>query len=174
MTKPAKLTVSVPLEKLRCTYLEKPPELQTDSTQLIVSISLTRYMEAPVDSLKSLMQRVHTSGFTFSQEWVQIPSVTPELIVCHMEVHGREPVAVITVRVADDLSWTLTALGREVELPEAFDSQKHVSSLAVLTTILNVLQDYQVCKATLSKCTLIYAISGMGNSVIAQVHRNRQ
>ena len=39
-----------------------------------------------------------------------------------------------------------SALGREVELPEAFDSQKQVSSLAVLTTILNVLQDYQVCK----------------------------
>ena len=37
---------------------------------------------------------------------------------------GGEPVAVITVRVADDLSWTLTALGREVELPKVFDSQK--------------------------------------------------
>lgn len=146
MTKPAKLTVAVPLEKLRCTYLEKPPELQMDSTQLIVSIPLIRYMEAPVNSLKLLMQRVRTSGFTFSPEWVHIPSVTPELIVCRMEVHGREPVAVFTVQVADDLSWTLTVLGREVELPEAFDSQKHVSSMAVLTTILNPLQDYQVCK----------------------------
>ena len=146
MTKPAKLTVAVPLEKLRCTYLEKPPELQMDSTQLIVSIPLIRYMEAPVNSLKLLMQRVRTSGFTFSPEWVHIPSVTPELIVCRMEVHGREPVAVFTVQVADDLSWTLTVLGREVELPEAFDSQKHVSSVAVLTTILNALQDYHVCK----------------------------
>ena len=97
MTKPAKLTVAVPLEKLRCTYLENPPELQMDSTQLIVSIPLIQYMEASVNSLKSLMQRVRTSGFTFSPEWVHIPSVTPELIVCRMEVHGREPVAVFTV-----------------------------------------------------------------------------
>ena len=102
-------------------------------------------MEAPVDSLRSLMQRVRTFGFAFSSEWVHVPSVTPELIVCRMEVYRREPVAVITVRVADDLSWTLTALGREVEMPEAFNIQKHVGSVAVLTTILNVLQGYQVC-----------------------------
>lgn len=61
-----------------------------------------------------------------------------------MEVNGQEPVVVIT----DDLSWTLTALGREVEIPEIFHIQKHVSSVAGLTTILGVLQDYQVCEGT--------------------------
>ena len=132
--------MSVPLEKLRCTYLEEPPEPQPDPLQLIVSIPLTQYTEAPVNSLRSLTQRVRTSAFTFSPEWVHVPSVTPELIVCHMEVYGREPVAVITVRVADDLTRTLTVLGREVEMP---DIQKHVNSVSVLTTILNVLQDYQ-------------------------------
>ena len=119
--------------------LAKLPEPQPDPTQLIVSVPLTQYIEAPVDSLRSLMQRVQTFGFGFSS-----PSVTPELIVCRMEVYRREPVAVITVRVADDLSWTLTVLGREVEMPEALDIQKHVNSVSVLTTILNVLQDYQV------------------------------
>ena len=145
LSKPAKLIVSVPLEKLRCTYLQQLPELQPKPPQLIVLIPLTQYIEAPVDSLRSLMQRVRTFGFGFSSEWVHVPSVTPELIVCRMEVYRREPVAVITVRVADDLSWILTALGREVEMPEALDIQKHVGSVAVLSTILNVLQGYQIC-----------------------------
>ena len=62
-----------------------------------------------------------------------------------MEVYRREPVAVITVWVADDLSWALTALGREVEMPEALDIQKHVGSVDVVAIILNVLQGYQIC-----------------------------
>ena len=62
-----------------------------------------------------------------------------------MEHCRQEPVAVITVRVADDLSWTLTALGREVEMPEALNIHKHVGSVAVLATILNVLQGYHIC-----------------------------
>ena len=92
------------------------------------------------------MQRVRTSGFTFSPGWVHVLSVTPELIVCCMEVNGREPVAVVTVQVADDLSWMLTTSGREVEMPEVFHIQKHVSSVAVLTIILNV---FQVCEGNL-------------------------
>ena len=103
-------------------------------------------MEAQVDSLTQLMQRVRTSGFTFSPGWVHVLSVTPELIVCCMEVNGREPVAVVTVQVADDLSWMLTTSGREAEMPEVFHIQKHVSSVAVLTIILNV---FQVCEGNL-------------------------
>ena len=97
-----------------------------------------------VDS--QLVQRVHTSGFTFSPGWVHALSVTPELIVCCMEANGREPVAVMTVQVADDLSWMLTTSGREVEMSEVFHIQKDASSAAVLTIILNI---FQVCEGNL-------------------------
>ena len=138
---PHSLTVSIPLEHV---YLKE--EVESDPSSLIISIPLMQYVEAPVDSLASLMQRVRTSGFTFPPGWVHIASVSTELIVCQMEADGKEPVAVLTLCIADDLRWTLTVLGREVTAPEVFPCQDHVNSVATLTTILGALLEYQVCK----------------------------
>ena len=74
---PHSLTVSIPLE-----HVHLKEELGADPSSLTVSIPMTQYVEAPVGSLASLLQRARTSGFTFPPGWVHIPSVSTELIVC--------------------------------------------------------------------------------------------
>lgn len=134
--------VLIPLEKLRAPKLSKP-----EPCNLAVSIPLTHYMEAPVDSLASLMRRVLSREFSFPPGWVYVSSVATELVVCQMEMKGKESIAVVTFRVTEDLSWTLTTLGRNVVLPDDFPCHERVSSVAVLTAILSALLDYQVCMA---------------------------
>ena len=121
------LTVSIPLEKLN---KEMPIESAEDpSSSLIVSIPLTQYKKAPVNSLANLLQRVHASGFTFPPGWIPISSATTEFIICWMDVSGKEPIAVVTFRAIDDLSWTISVLGREVVIPEAFSCLTRVHSI---------------------------------------------
>jgi len=135
---PESLNVSIPLEHIQLKEESEP-------SSFIISIPLLEYSEAHVDSLSSLMQRVHASSLTFPPGWVHVPSASNEL-VCQMETKAKEPVVVLTLWVAEDLSWSLMVLGRNVTMPESFPCPKHVNSIATLTAILGALLEYQVCK----------------------------
>ena len=139
------LIVSIPLQKLPSQTLHVPKLSEPEPCSLVVSISLAQYKDAPVDSLASLMRRVVSRAFSFPPGWVHVSSVATELVICKMEMKGKESIAVITFRVITDLSWTLTALGREVVIPDDFPCHKCVSSVGALTTILSALLDYEVC-----------------------------
>ena len=120
-----------------------PKLSEPEPCSLVVSIPLAQYTNAPVDSLASLMRRVLSRAFSFPPGWVHVASVASELVICKMDMKGKESIAVVTFRVIEDLSWTLTALGREVVIPDDFP--ECVSSVGALTTILSALLDYQVC-----------------------------
>ena len=81
----------------------------------------------------------------FPPGWVPISSVCNELIVCQKEANAKEPVAVLTLWVTEDLTWTIS-FGKRDEMPEVFPSLKHVYSIATLTAVLGALLEYQVCK----------------------------
>ena len=151
---PHNLTVSIPLEQ----------ELGSDSSSLIISIALFQYIAALVVSLAFLTQRLHTSGFTYPQGWVYIASLSTELIVCLMET-DQQPVAVLISWVAEDLSWTLTVLGREATVPEIFPCQEHANSVATNRAILGALLEYHVCKGNPEP-----AYSGKATSTIVPVY----
>ena len=67
--------------------------------------------------------------------------------------------------VAEDLSWTLTVLGREAMVPEIFPCQEHVNSVATLRAILVALLEYHVCKGNPEA-----AYSGKAISTIVPVY----
>lgn len=130
---------------IKRTPTESIPSSST-SPDLVVSIPLENYIQAPVDSVSSLIYRIHSTGFTFPPGWVNISSEISELVVSQIDTSGLEPVSVITIRVADNLSWTLSVLGKRLAMPDVFHSHEHIRSVATLATILSILLSYQVCK----------------------------
>ena len=120
--------------------------LDVDSTTHIVSIPLEYYQQAPVDSVSSLIYRLHATKFDFPPGWVNISSGVSELVVAKIDTSGVEPVSLITIRVAENLSWTLSVLGKRLVMPGIFHSHEHIKSITILATILSILLNYQVCE----------------------------
>ena len=77
---------------------------------------LAQYKDASVDSLTSCMRTIvsRVLVFSFPPGWVHVSSVSTELVVCKMEMKEKESIALATFPVIEDLSWTLTSLGRKV------------------------------------------------------------
>ena len=66
------------------------------------------------------LRRVVSKMFYLPLGWVHVSSVGSELVVCKMKMKEKESIAAVTFQVIEDLSWTLTALGREVVIPDDF------------------------------------------------------
>ena len=100
--------------------LHVPRLSESEPCCLIVFIPLAQYKDAPVDSLASLLRREVSKMFYLPLGWVHVSSVGSELVVCKMKMKEKESIAAVTFQVIEDLSWTLTALGREVVIPDDF------------------------------------------------------
>ena len=111
------LIVSIPLQKLPSQVLYIPKLSEPEPCSLVVSIPLVQYKDTPVDFFASLMKRVVSRVLSFPPGWEHASSVATELVVCMME---KESIAVVPFRVIEDLSWTLTTLGREVVILMTF------------------------------------------------------
>ena len=70
-------------------------------------------------------------------------SVATKVVVCKVEMK-EESIAAVIFQVIKDLSCTLTALGREVVIPDDFPCHERASSVAALTTILSALLDFSI------------------------------
>ena len=63
-----------------------------------------------------------------------------------MQTDLKQPVAILTLRVAEDLGWKITVLDKEITAPEIFHCQDHVNSVATFRAIISNLQMFEICK----------------------------
>ena len=66
--------------------------------------------------------RLHAVKFEFPPGWVCIANTSTDLVICQMDTELKQPLAVVTIRVAEDLHWSISVLDREFSNPEVFST----------------------------------------------------
>ena len=96
------LPVSIPLKY----YHDIATSKEIDAS-LLVTIPLQHYYDAPACTLESLTTRLHAIKFEYPPGWVCIANTSTDLVVCQMDTELKQPLAVVTIRVAEDLHWSI-------------------------------------------------------------------
>ena len=102
------LPVSIPLQY----YHDIMTSKEIDAS-LLVTIPVQHYYDTPVCTLESLITRLHATKFEYPPGWVCIANTSTDLVVCQMDTELKQPLAVVTIRVAEDLHWSISVLDRE-------------------------------------------------------------
>ena len=143
------LPVSIPLTALKGYRKDEDQDSIDVRTDLTVSLPLEYFAAIHVSNLSALRTRL-TVLQPLPSDWADATVDSEELTLCRISHHSSAvtPSISFTLKVADDLSWTLFFYNQRIEAdscPALASTQSVICSLAQLSDLLAVVSDSCLC-----------------------------